>query len=48
MLQVILGSFGVFPIFNNLVPHKLQVIVCHLLKQSVKAPRLLVFFMKQG
>ena len=55
MLQVILGSFGVFPIFNNLVFRKRQVlernihnyviqfyvvIVCHLVKQSKKAPGL--------
>ncbi len=26
MLQVILGSFGVFPIFKNLVPRKRQVL----------------------
>ncbi len=55
MLQVILGSFGVFPIFNNVVFRKRQVleenihlnlyviqfyvgIVCHLVKQSIKAP----------
>ena len=59
MLQVILGSIGVFPIFNNLVSRKQQVlerkmhpnlyviqfyvvVVCHLVKQSVKAPGLLV------
>ncbi len=59
MLHVILGSFGVFPIFNYLVYRKRQVlerninlnlsviqfyveIVCHLVKQSAKAPGLLV------
>ncbi len=61
MLQVIPGPFGVFPIFNNLVSRKWQVlernihlnlyvikfyvvIVCHLDKQTVKAPGLLVLF----
>ncbi len=55
-----LGSFGVFLIFNNLVSRKRQVlernihvnlsviqfcviIVCHLVKQNIKAPGLLVF-----
>ena len=63
MLQVILGTFGVFLIFIKLVSQKRQVlerniylnlsviqfyvvIVCHLVKQSAKAPGLLFCFSK--